>query len=95
MTCGYMGACGFTVKLLIVEENIGLVGSEKLGFIQASQKDRLVYADVPGSQSKDYALVGWSRPGGNHSFQSRNGSATFAAANSTHASTVQLMTVPR
>ena len=57
MAGGDMRAGGFTMRLLIVKENVRLVGSQEIGLIQAAEKDRLINTDIPGAQRTNDALM--------------------------------------
>ena len=58
MPGGDMLTGGLAMGLLVVEEYVGLIGPEELGFVQPPQENRLVDTDIPGPQCADDPLVG-------------------------------------
>jgi hypothetical protein len=46
------------VGLLVVKENIGLIGSQEFGFVHTAKKNGLVNTDIPRSQGANHPLVG-------------------------------------
>ena len=48
---------GQAVARLVVEEHVGFVGAQELGFVQPAEEQALVQANVPGAQRLDDALV--------------------------------------
>ena len=54
---GNMRAGGFTVGLLIIKKDIGLVSAEEVGFIEPAEEDGLVDTNVPCPQRTDDPLV--------------------------------------
>lgn len=58
MTCGDMLNCRVAMPELIIEENVCLERAQELPFRHASEKQSLIYANIPCAQRTDHPLVG-------------------------------------
>jgi len=47
-----------TVSLLVIKKHISLISTQEFCFVEAAEKNRLVDANVPGSECADDTLVG-------------------------------------
>lgn len=57
MTRGHIATGRFTVARLVIEENIGAKGLQKLALVEPSKKGGLVDPDVPGPQRTDDSFM--------------------------------------